>query len=47
MSRFTGKQGKGAMRTHREFLRAEAIERQKAVKHDRTKAHRLERCECK
>lgn len=28
MSRFSGPQGKGAMRTHRETLRAEAIERQ-------------------
>lgn len=42
MSRFSGKQGKGAMRLYREVLREEAEERQKNVKPENTKRYRLE-----
>jgi hypothetical protein len=43
-SRFSGKQRRGALALRREILREEAAERQKNVKHDNTKAHRLGRC---
>lgn len=42
-SRFSGKQGKGAMRLWREVLREEAEERQRNVKPENTKAYRLSR----
>jgi len=42
MSRFTGSQGKGAMRRLRETKRAEAEVRQAAVLHERTKSHRID-----
>ena len=41
MSAFTGRQGKGAARRHRETKRAEAVARQSLVVHERTKTHRL------
>jgi hypothetical protein len=44
MSVFTGRQGSGAMRAHRERKRREAEERKGRVTHERTKAHRRRRC---
>jgi hypothetical protein len=46
VSRFNGSHGKGFMRVVREEKRKEAEERQSRTKHDRTKAHRLGRCDC-
>jgi hypothetical protein len=46
MSRFQGRQGKGAMRAHKVVLRAEAEHRAANVQHDDTRAHRLGRCLC-
>lgn len=46
MSYFHGKQGKGAQRTRKEVLRAEAEERAATTPHDRTRVHRLGKCEC-
>lgn len=46
MSYFHGKQGKGAQRLRKEVLRAEAEHRAANVQHDRTKAHRLGKCDC-
>jgi len=46
VSRFTGKQGKGAQRAARDVRRAEAEHRQALTEHDNTKAHRLGRCDC-
>lgn len=44
-SRFSGKQGRGAMRLWREVLREEAEERQANVKHENTRAHRMGKCD--
>jgi hypothetical protein len=47
MSRFTGKQAKGARFVHRAKKRAEAETRAANVRHDRTRAHRQRRgCSC-
>lgn len=46
MSYFHGKQAKGAQRVRKDVLRAEAEHRQANVQHDRTRAHRLGKCDC-
>lgn len=46
MSYFHGRQGRGAARARTDVLRAEAEHRALNVQHDRTKAHRLNKCEC-
>jgi hypothetical protein len=46
MSYFHGRQAKGAQRVRKEILRAEAEHRALNVQHDRTRAHRLGKCEC-
>lgn len=43
---YNGKCGKGYSRTLRESKRAEAQERNKNTPHERTKAHRLSKCDC-
>jgi hypothetical protein len=43
---FHGRQGRGALRLHREILREEAVSRSLVVQHDRTRAHRLGKCDC-
>lgn len=44
MSAFTGPQGKGASRRHREQKRVEAVARSLVTPHERMRAHRLGRC---
>lgn len=46
MSYFHGRQGRGASRARKDVLRAEAEHRTLNVQHDRTRAHRLAKCEC-
>lgn len=46
MSRFQGRQAKGALRAYRAVLRAEAEHRAASVKHGNTRAHRLGKCTC-
>lgn len=46
MAVFTGKQYKNAMRDIREAKHLEAIHRNSHTPHERTKAHRLGKCEC-
>ena len=43
---WNGRAYKGAMRQHREHKREEAEARNKLTPHDRTRAHREDRCEC-
>lgn len=44
--RFNGKMGKGFMTARRHMRRLEAEQRNAQTPHNRTKAHRLERCGC-
>lgn len=46
MSRFQGRQGRGALRAHRALLRIEAEDRAAETEHGRTKSHRLGKCPC-
>lgn len=46
MSRFTGKQGKGAQRAAKAVRRVEAEHRQALTLHENTRAHRLGKCDC-
>lgn len=44
--RYNGRCGEGFQRLRREQKRADAKSRAKVVAHERTKAHRLNKCDC-